>query len=243
LEAEASRTRAALFSSVTHDLRTPLASIQASASSLLEQGVPFSAEQREELLRTILEESERLNRLVGNLMDLSRVRAGALTPSKEAIPIEELVSSVIGRLRGRLEARVVRVRIREDLPPVPMDVVQMDQVLTNLLENAATFSPPGTEITVTAVRWEQQVELRVADRGPGIAPDERARVFDEFYRRDVGEARGGTGLGLAISKAIVTAHGGQMWIGETPGGGTTVGVRLPLSRPGVPAASPGSRPQ
>jgi two-component system sensor histidine kinase KdpD len=242
VEAEASRTRAALFSSVTHDLRTPLASIQASASSLLEEGVPFSAEQREELLRTILEESERLNRLVGNLMDLSRLRAGALTPSKEAIPIEDVVSSVIARLRPRLEGRQIRVQTKEDLPPVPMDVVQMDQVLTNLLENAAAFSPAGTDIVITAIRWQEKIEVRVADRGPGIPPEERTRVFDEFYRRDVGDRRGGTGLGLAIARAIVTAHGGEMWIGETPGGGTTVGFRLPLSRVGDAAVTGGGGP-
>jgi two-component system, OmpR family, sensor histidine kinase KdpD len=230
LEADASQTRAALFSSVTHDLRTPLASIQASASSLLEEGVPFSGEQRTELLRTILEESERLNRLVGNLMDLSRIRAGALTPAKEAIPIDELIAAVVGRMRTRLEGRRIRVQSRDDLPPVPMDVVQMDQVLTNLLENALSYSPPGSEITITAVRWEQQVEVRVSDRGPGIPVEERTRVFEEFYRRDVGERRGGTGLGLAIARAIVTAHGGEMWIGETPGGGTTVGFRLPTAR-------------
>jgi two-component system sensor histidine kinase KdpD len=229
LEADASRTRAALFSSVTHDLRTPLASITASASSLLDEDVPFSNEQRQELLRTILEESQRLNRLVGNLMDLSRLRAGALTPSKDAIPFDELVSSVIGRLRPQLGGRPVKVQIREGIPPVPMDVVQLDQALTNLIENAMRFSPPGTEIAVTAVRWEDQVEVKVSDHGPGIPPDERSQVFDEFYRKDVGERRGGTGLGLAIARAIVIAHGGSMWVEGTPGGGTTVRFRLPLS--------------
>lgn len=230
LEADASRTRAALFSSVTHDLRTPLASITASASSLLDEGVPFSGEQRQELLRTILEESQRLNRLVGNLMDLSRLRAGALAPSKDAIPFDDLVSAVVGRLRPQLEGRPVRVQLREDIPPVPMDVVQMDQVLTNLLENATRFSPAGSEIVLTAVRWQDQVEVRVADHGPGIPSAERSQVFDEFYRKDVDGRRGGTGLGLAIARAIVTAHGGSIWIEDTPGGGTTVGFRLPLTR-------------
>ena len=124
----------------------------------------------------------------------------------------------------------MRVQIREDIPPVPMDVVQMDQVLTNLLENATRFSPRGTEISLKAVKWQDQLEVNVADHGPGIPSEERTRVFDEFYRKDVGERRGGTGLGLAIARAIVTAHGGSMWIEETPGGGTTVGFRLPLTR-------------
>jgi two-component system sensor histidine kinase KdpD len=163
-------------------------------------------------------------------MDLSRLRAGALTPSKDAIPFDELISAVIGRLRPQLAGRSVRVQVRDDIPPVPVDVVQMDQVLTNLIENATRFSPQGTEIVLTAVRWENQLEVRVADHGPGIPAEERTQVFEEFYRKDVGERRGGTGLGLAIARAIVTAHGGSMWIEETPGGGTTVGFRLPLSR-------------
>lgn len=232
LEADTSRTRAALFSSVTHDLRTPLASITASASSLLDDEVEFSPEQHQELLRTILEESQRLNRLVGNLMDLSRLRAGALSPSRDAIPVDELVSSVVGRLRPSLVGRAVRVQIREDIPPVPMDAVQMDQVLTNLLENAVRFSPPGTEIGITALRWQNLLEIKVADRGPGIPSAERAAVFDEFYRRDVGDRRGGTGLGLAIARAIVSAHGGTMRIEDTPGGGTTVALRIPLAPAG-----------
>jgi two-component system sensor histidine kinase KdpD len=236
VEAEANRIRAAVFSSVTHDLRTPLASITASASSLLEEGVPFSPEQRGELLRTILEESERLNRLVGNLMDLSRLRAGALQPSVEPVLLEDLVSSVTHRMRGALAGREVRVRIREDLPAVPVDVVQMDQVLTNLLENAVRYSPPGTEITVAAARWEDMAEVKVADRGPGIPVDRRAAVFTEFFRQDVNGQRGGTGLGLAIAAAIVSAHGGSMWIEDTPGGGTTVGFRLPLARVEAPTA-------
>jgi two-component system sensor histidine kinase KdpD len=230
LDAESSRIRAALFASVTHDLRTPLASITASASSLLEEGVPFTDHQRRELLRTILEESERLNRLVANLLDLSRLRAGALIPSMELVPLEDVISSVVERLRPRLAGRPVRERLRGDLPPVPMDVVQIDQVLTNLIENALRFSPPGSEIGISAVRWQNVVEVKVSDRGPGISKDERGRVFQEFYRKDVGAGRSGTGLGLAIAQAIVTAHGGAMWIEQTPGGGATVGFRLPLAR-------------
>jgi two-component system sensor histidine kinase KdpD len=236
LDAEASRIRAALFSSVTHDLRTPLASITASASSLLEEGVPFSEEQRRELLRTIMEESERLNRLVANLMDLSRLRAGALVPTVEPVPLEDVISSVVQRLKATLGGHTVRVRMRDDVPDVPVDVVQMDQVMTNLLENAVRYSPPGSEIGVSAVRWQDLLEVRVADRGPGIPAAERQHVFEEFYRKDVGGQRGGTGLGLAIAKAIVQAHAGSIWIEDTPGGGTTVGFRLPLAR--GPAARP-----
>ncbi len=231
VHAQASRVRAALFSSVTHDLRTPLASITASASSLLEDTVPFTEEQRHELLRTILEESQRLNRLVTNLLDISRLRAGALIPTRELVLLEDLVSSVLERMRPHLAGRPIRVRIREGLPLVPVDVMQMDQVLTNLLENALRYSASGTEISITAVRWENMAEIRVSDRGPGIAAEERSRVFQEFYSSDVAGRRGGTGLGLAIAQAVVLAHGGQMWIEDTPGGGATIGLRLPLSEP------------
>ena len=154
---------------MTHDLRTPLASITASASSLLDEGVPFSGEQRQELLRTILEESERLNRLVGNLMDLSRLRAGALTPSKDAIPFDELTSAVIGRLRPQLAGRSVRVQIRDDIPPVPMDVVQMDQVLTNLIENATRFSPQGTERLPKSFTNRSEASASAANRCASVA--------------------------------------------------------------------------
>ena len=228
VEAEASRIRAALFSSVTHDLRTPLASIMASASSLLEQGVPFSEEQRHELLQTILEEADRLNRLVANLMDLSRLRAGALTPTVEPVPLEDIISSVTRRLAPALAGREVRVLIREDVPAVPVDVVQMDQVLTNLIENAVRYTPKGTPIGIAAARWHGMVEIRVSDRGPGIPAEARAKVFQEFYREDVEGRRSGTGLGLAIANAIVTAHGGSMGVEDTPGGGATIWLHLPL---------------
>src|SRR5207249_6694403 len=125
-----------------------------------------------------------------------------------------------------LAGRTVRIRIREDVPDLPVDVVQMDQVMTNLLENAARYSAPETEIGVAAVRWRDMVEVRVADHGPGIPAEERLRVFQEFYRKDVGDLRGGTGLGLTIAQAIVQAHSGSIWIEDTPGGGTTVGSRL-----------------
>lgn len=230
-EAEASRLRAALFSSVTHDLRTPLASIKASATSLLEEGVAFDAAARLDLLQTIVEESDRLNRLIANLLDLARMRAGVLVPERVPTPIEDVIDSVVERLRKVLDGpagRTVRVRVRDDIPPVPMDVMQVDQVLTNLLENAARYSPPGTPVEVGAVRWHSWVEVRVADAGPGVPEGERERVMEDFYRRDTAASPGGAGLGLSIARAIVVAHGGSIRIQETPGGGTTVVFRLPL---------------
>jgi two-component system sensor histidine kinase KdpD len=235
VEAEASGLRAALFSSITHDLRTPLASITASVSSLLDPAVIHDAEQRDELLRTSLEEANRLNRLVGNLLDLARMRAGALRPASELMPVEEVVESVLGRMRSALAAFRVRTFIRDDLPLVSIDPMQMDQVLTNLLENAIRFSQAGSDIRVAVHLVGSRVEVRVADDGPGIPPEDREQVFEPFYKRDTGTSRGGTGLGLAIARAIVVAHGGRIWIEGTPGGGTAVSFQLPM--PPQPAAA------
>jgi len=226
-EAERDQARAALFSSVTHDLRTPLASIKAGVTSLLQQDVPMDDSQREELLRTVLEETDRLNRLVGNLLDLARVRAGALIPVKELTAMDEVVESVLHRLEPALRGVRVRTIFRE-APEVPVDPVQVDQVLTNILENAARYSPPGGEVLVTVSPWHGAVQVRVTDQGPGIPAEERDRVFEAFYR---GEAASGvgSGLGLAIARAIVLGHGGRIWVGGVPGGGTAVVFALPVS--------------
>lgn len=229
-EAETNRIRAALFSSVTHDLKTPLASIKASATSLLDDQVTFALREREELLRTIVEETDRLNRLIGNLLDLSRMRAGALTPRKVSTPIEEVIEGVVGRLRPILTGRDLQIRVRDGMPPVAIDAMQIDQALTNLLENALKYTDRQSPIGIAAQDWHSFVEVLVSDHGPGIPVEDRAKVFDEFHRRDVNGREGGTGLGLAIARAMVLAHGGDMWVQETPGGGATVGFRLPIGR-------------
>ena len=230
-EAEASQVRAALFGSVTHDLRTPLASIKAAVTSLMDEGVEFDATARRELLGTILEEADRLNRLVANLLELSRIRAGGLRPAKVPLAIGEVVDGVVGRLRSLLDGRTVEVRIRDDVPEIWADVLQIDQVLTNLLENAVRFSPASSSIRITAARWQDGVQVRVSDQGPGIAPEDRRRVFEAFYRGDEDGSRTGTGLGLAIADAVVTVHGGRIWAEGTPGGGATIVFELPAGRP------------
>ena len=222
--------RAALFGSVTHDLRTPLASIKAAVTSLLDEAVAFDTGQRRELLRTILEETDRLNRLVGNLLDLSRIRTGALVAAKVPVEAGELVDGVVARMRGLLGDRRVELRLREDLPEVWVDPVQIDQVLTNLIENAVRFSPPGSPIAISVARWRDGVQVRVIDRGGGIPPEERERVFEAFARGE-GAGPGSTGLGLAIARAVVGLHGGRIWIEETPGGGTTLVFELPAGAP------------
>ena len=191
LDSETSRLRAALFSSVTHDLRTPLASIKAGVSSLLSDDVSYDPAQRRELLTTVLEETDRMNRLVGNLMDLSKIRAGAMVPAREAAAIDEIVDAVVARMRPGLTGVVVRLNVRPDLPEVFVDPVQIDQVLTNLLENAAAHSPPGGEIQVAAAAFRDAIQVRVADQGDGIPEAERERVFEAFYRGDAAPERSG----------------------------------------------------
>ena len=234
LEMEAAGIRAALFSAVTHDLKTPLASVKAAVTSLLDTGVGLSAEDRQALLETILAEADRLGRLLANLLDLARLKANALEPRTEPTDLAELVGAVLRRLRPALDGHDVEVALRDDLPEVSVDVVQIDQVLTNLLENAARFSPPGAPIRITASRWQSGVEVRVSDRGPGIPVEDRERAFESFWRQDRGPGRSGSGLGLTISRAIVVAHRGRMRLEETPGGGTTVVFSLPVE-PGRPA--------
>lgn len=229
VESEASELRAALFSSVTHDLRTPLASIKAGVTSLLDAEAKLGPERERELLRTILEETDRLNRLVGNLLELARMRSGALVPTKQLVALDEILGGVLSRMRGTIAGITVRTVIRPDLPDVDADPVQIDQVLTNILENAARFSPPGGEVLISLATWQRSVQVRVADHGPGIPPEERERVFDAFYRRDAGAGRGGTGLGLAIARAVVLAHGGKIWAEGAPGGGTAIVLELPIA--------------
>ena len=227
LDAEANQLRAALFSSVSHDLRTPLSSIKASVTSLLDDDAAHDAAQRRELLQTVLEETDRLNRVVGNILDLAKARAGAMAPAKEPTSVDEIIESVVHRMTPRLGSVRIRTAVRDDLPEIWVDPVQLDQVLTNLLENAARFSPPGGEVLIAVAPWRGGgVQVRVADEGPGVPTEERERVFEPFYRRDDG-GRAGSGLGLAIARAIVTAHGGRIWIEGTPLGGAAVVFELP----------------
>jgi two-component system sensor histidine kinase KdpD len=228
-DAEESRARAALFASVTHDLRTPLASIKASVTTLLQEELELVPEQRLELLRTVVEETDRLNRLIGNILELARVRAGALVPAKVPTALDEVVESVLHRMQPALGHVSVRTMLR-DAPDVAADPVQIDQVVSNLLENAVRFAPAGSEIVVSVVPWHAGVQVRIVDHGPGIAPADRERVFEAFARVDASErdGSGGSGLGLTIAKAIVLAHGGRIWIEGVPGGGTAVTFELPI---------------
>ena len=228
LDAETNQLRAAMFSSVTHDLRTPLASIKAGVTSLLDTSTVHDAEQQRDLLLTVLEETDRLNRLVGNILDLARIRAGALIPRRASTDVEEVAEAVVARMRPQLTSVRLELQLTDELPEIPADPVQLDQVFTNLLENAARHSPSGGTVRIHVGRDDGSVRVRIADEGPGIPQGQREKVFEPFYRGREDPERPGSGLGLAIVRAIVTAHGGRIWIEETAAGGTAVVLDLPI---------------
>jgi two-component system, OmpR family, sensor histidine kinase KdpD len=179
-----------------------------------------------------LEETDRLNRLVGNILDLARIRAGALIPRRVSTDVEEVAEAVVARMRPRLATVRIDLQLSEALPEIPADPVQLDQVLTNLLENAARHSPVGGTVQVSVGRDDGAVQLRVVDQGPGIDPADREKVFEPFYRGREDPERPGSGLGLAIARAIVTAHGGQIWIEGGAAGGAAVVLELPIGEQG-----------
>jgi two-component system sensor histidine kinase KdpD len=234
---ETDRLRTALLNSVSHDLRTPLASIKASASSLVDPEVEWDEAQRREFLVTIDAEADRLTRLVHNLLDMSRIEAGALDPRPVETPVADLVGPVVRRARDRTHRRI-DVDMPDDLPAVMADPVQLDQLLTNLLDNTCVYAPSGPVGVVARPGRAGEVEIRVVDHGPGIPKPERERVFDQFYRLKAGGKRPeGTGMGLAICRGIARAHGGTLWVETTPGGGSTFVLTLPTagSRQAVPS--------
>ncbi len=226
--------RAALLSSVSHDLRTPLASIKAAASSLLQEDVQWDEEARRGFALAIERESDRLNRLVENLLDMSRIEGGALQPEKEWYPIDELIHDVLGRLQPELQGREVTLDLPADLPPVELDYMEIDQVLTNLIENAARYTPAGSPIEIGAQVEGDHIVVSVADRGPGIPLSDLARIFDKFYRVKNIQTKSphtpGSGLGLAVSRGMVEAHGGLIWAENRKGGGAIFRFTLPVEK-------------
>jgi two-component system sensor histidine kinase KdpD len=233
LEAERERLRGTLLGSVSHDLRTPLSAITGAASSLLEQP-SLPADARRDLTETIHEEAVRLNRLVTNLLDMSRLEAGGVRLEREWQPLEEVVGASIGLLEKLLDGRRIETALPEDLPLVPFDAVLLQQVLVNLLENAIKYTPPATTILVGARLADGAVEVEVADDGPGLPPGTEDRVFEKFYR-DTRTGRG-FGLGLAICQAIVGAHGGRIWAEKRAPRGVSFRFTLPLGGAPPPPA-------
>src|SRR6266545_1526195 len=220
-----------LLGAVSHDLRTPLASIIASAGSLRQPDVHWSENERQEFLKDIEREGRRLSRIVDNLLDLSRMEAGALRPERGWYDVAALIDDVLGRLRPLTVGHRVTAQVAEDLPPVPLDYVEIDQVLSNLIENAVRHTPTGTAISVAARAEAEELVVEVADDGPGIPPQLVDRLFDPFLRGPsrAGAPRG-TGLGLAVARGLVEAHGGRIFVANRPDGGAIFRFTLPLGR-------------
>jgi two-component system sensor histidine kinase KdpD len=228
LATESERLRNALLASISHDLRTPLASIVGASSSLLERGDKVADADRAELLRAINEEAQRMAGLIDNVLDMARIQAGAASLNLEWQPLEELVGATLKRLERRLAGHRVAVHVPDDLPLVHVDGVLIGQVLANLLDNAVKYTPPGTQISISAEADADQVRVSVADEGPGLPPGEEKRVFEKFHRAAPEGAQSGVGLGLSIAKAILQAHGGAIEAENLPAGGAVFRFSLPL---------------
>ncbi|WP_206860490.1 sensor histidine kinase [Lysobacter changpingensis] len=230
---ETERLRSALLSSVSHDLRSPLASIIGSASSLDHYGDAMPARDRHELLETIRIEGERLDRYIQNLLDMTRLGHGGLTLKRDWIGVDELIGSAVTRLQRYEPQAGFRISVEPDMPPIWVHPALVEQALFNVLENAGKFSPPGVPIEVDARTVDGNLRLDVRDRGPGIPDDERRRIFDMFYSVENGDrGRKGTGLGLAITQGMVGAHGGGVEALPGPDGrGTTIRITLPRLEP------------
>lgn len=238
LEVEAERLRNALLSSVSHDIRTPLAVITGAATGLREQPVSLGKETTE-LLQTILEEADRLNRFVTNLLDMTRLESGALRLNSEWHSLEELVGGGLTRLEKSLHGRRVETAVAADLPLVRVDALLVERVLVNLLDNAAKHTPRGSTIRVSAATVNGVVQVEIADDGPGLPPGEEERVFEKFFRR-TSERQAGFGLGLAICRAIVNAHSGRIWAENVAPHGTSFRFTLPVD--GTPPPPPAPEP-
>jgi two-component system sensor histidine kinase KdpD len=220
----ANELRSALLAAVSHDLRTPLAAIKASVTSLRQRDVEWTPEARNEFLTTIDEETDRLNALVGNLLDMSRLQTGALEVSAVPVGLDEVLPAALTSLGAPDGA--VRLDVSDSLPRVLADRGLLERALANVIANAIRFSPPGTPPSVTAGVVDGTVDVRVVDRGPGVPREERPRLFKPFQRLgDAGQSEG-VGLGLAVAKGFIEAMGGEIEADDTPGGGLTIVARL-----------------
>jgi two-component system sensor histidine kinase KdpD len=235
IRAESERLHSALLTSVSHDLRTPLATITGAATAMLDRRDQLDDRTRVELLESIRNEAERLNRIVGNLLGMTRLESGALHLCREWHPLEEIVGAALGRQARRLGVRRVTETVPPDLPLVFVDDVLIEQLLENLFDNAVKHTPPTAAIRIIATASERAVIVEVADGGPGLPRDAEDKVFEKFYRGPA-DARDGAGLGLAICRGIVEAHGGRIWAQNLPEGGVAFLFTLPLT--GAPSPVP-----
>lgn len=226
LQIKTEQLRSSLLSSVSHDLRTPLATISGAASSIMEGTNALGMESCKAMSAEIYHESMRLNRLVSNLLDMTKVESGMLQVAKELHPVDEIIGAALGSVEDRLANRKVTIQISPDVPPALVDETLMQQVLVNLLENAIKYTPSGAEIEIGAESQGEFVRISVADHGPGIPQELHGKVFEKFYREHINNSSG-AGLGLSICSGIVEAHGGKIWIENRPGGGSVFKFLVP----------------
>jgi two-component system, OmpR family, sensor histidine kinase KdpD len=238
---ESDRLKSSILNSVSHELRTPLASIKASVSSLRSGEVDWNSASRPELLEVIEEETDNLNQLVGNLLDMSRIEAGALNPVKKWNALDDLIRESIHKMRSSLTAHTITLNIPTDLPLIPADYIQMERVFINLFSNSVKYAPPHTEIKVSAaLRPDQTVLVKVVNQGPSVPDEDLEKIFDKFYRITAADRVTGTGLGLSICKGIIQAHGGKIWAQNSKEGFTfyfTLPITLDGMLPKVPQES------
>jgi two-component system sensor histidine kinase KdpD len=230
--AETERLRAALLTSISHDLKTPLASVLGSAGTLRDFGDKLTDSEKVELLSTVIEESERLNRFIANLLDMTRLESGAVTPKLAPHDLSEIIGSTLQRASKILRNHPVRLDLASDIPMVSLDPVLFEQVLFNLLDNAAKYTAPGTTVSIRTWRDRDSVVLQVIDEGEGIPQGDLEHIFDKFYRvQKTDQVRPGTGLGLAISRGFVEAMNGTIVAANRPDRwGAVFTITLPISR-------------
>jgi two-component system sensor histidine kinase KdpD len=234
---ESDRFKSSLLSSVSHELRTPLATIKAAVTSLRSGTVEWDTEARADLLAAVEEETDHLNQLVGNLLNMSRIEAGALKPERSWNSLAEIVSSALERMRQQTEQHHIEVDVSADLPLVPVDYFQIEQVFINLISNSTKYSPIGTTIAIHAHPVDgEQLQVTVRNQGPHVATEHLERIFDKFYRVTAADRVTGAGLGLSICKGIIEAHGGHIWA-ENLDTGFAFNFTLPLSWEGFSLGS------
>jgi two-component system sensor histidine kinase KdpD len=229
IAAETERLRSSLLGSVTHDFQTPLAAIMGSASSLLDLRSQLDAPQAQEMLTNIYDEADRLSRLVNNLLNIAKLESGSLKLHQELQPLEEVVGAALNRLERKLADRPLTISLPPDLPMVPLDAALAEQIFINLLENALKYTPPGSPLAISAIPKGKEIEVEVADCGPGLPPEDLDKIFDMFYRGTKNLDQKGYGLGLSICRAIVEAHGGRIWVVNRAGGGAAMRFTFPLN--------------
>ncbi|MCI0710944.1 MAG: ATP-binding protein [Chloroflexi bacterium] len=225
---ESERLYTTLLNSISHELRTPIATIAGAASSLLDPITGCDETSRMELTRDIQSAADRLNRLVENLLDMSRLESGRLTLKREWCDVGDIIGVAVSRLKGCLADHPMDIQLPPDLPLISVDFGLIEQVLVNLLDNICHHTSVDTEVIIQVQRSHDSLRINISDRGPGIAEEHLARIFDKFYRAP-GSATGGTGLGLSIARGLVEAHGGMLTAKNNTDGGVTFVVSLPLN--------------